>query len=1170
MHINRHFRHRPRPRGRGVVALLVLLLVFCGRGARGADHAPYERIPARRWDPATVTRGLGGPEAVARQQERTRETQRRWRTVHELLGARQVSARSRRQLAARGLGPALLGSSGKSGLQATDFQDTLRVLIVRISFETNREPDLTSIAPDGDFVLEPLADPGPLEIDPPPHDKAFYEAHLQGLSEYYRFQSGGRLQIDGRVLPEDPQGSYKVSDIADYGPGADGFWTIEDLERLVRDMIDAADAGTSADGSVNLADYDDDNPFTYIIFVHAGGDWQSDINGDSPNDIPTFFVTLGEPHALAGTDSETGEAGLLSECSIIPETTNQDGYPGSIAAAFYHEFGHALGLVDVYNTDDFTPSAGIWDLMDSGTNLGVTIGTVTAENDTVFIVANGVLPPSLGAWNKWYLGWLDMGEVGGAQRTYKLPAVEVPRDQYDTYRGISGDFQLAYPQALRAGLSPREWFLLENRWVPVGPAETPFNNLSFERDEATGVILYLAGERPPGFWRNSGLYDYFMPAGGLLVWHVNEDRIEQGLETNTINTQGDGLRLVEADGITDIGVLEAYVLGWYGGLRDPFGGYDAQGYTNDFTELYTSGIPSSRCVDRSWTGFFMHDVKPNDAGLPGVMRFEGGIEGIIGLFPWTAEQVQEDRPEALDSRSLTPVTLPDGRNMVAFATGAPRDGEAPASTYLYLLNQSGWAGLSGGPGPFGAVAELPGLLAGPPAVVSRGPGETALLWTTVNGTVGLTGLDTEARDLWRSDLDAAALTRSIRLIGADGDTVFVGFHAEQKAVALDPGDGAILGQPLDLGAAEVRGEPVSMDAGRTLALPGDDHWWEITRDAEQRLQRTDHAYPRTAEGAVRAVVLDEPDAQLLVFFDDLGSLDAWRGAAGNWSPAASPLTGEVPVSDPAAADLDGDGRNDLVLVTAERIHAVSASGARLAGWPVTLRELFPLADTTGFSGPVVVADGTGDGVNEVYVPTDGGHLLALDARGDLLPGFPLRWGDRAAAGLAVGPGIDAASPRVLWLLSSGGYAGPPRERNLVNGRVAGLQLAAPAPGDRTSEWLGAAGGPDRAGTAGTARDLGGIAPAAAQVDRAVLYPNPLGDSPLTVRFFSADDHPARFWVHNLEGEVVLETNLSALAGEVNERTVDLSQLASGLYVCRLQYSTTAGRVMRTMTLAVER
>ena len=81
--------------------------------------------------------------------------------------------------------------------------------------------------------------------------------------------------------------------------------------------------------------------------------------------------------------------------------------------------------------------------------------------------------------------------------------------------------------------------------VPISAAETPFSSFFFQSDPETGVILYLGGTL--GFEDvNSGMYDFFLPGGGVLAWHVNEDRIEAGLIDNTINRYGDGLLPMDA------------------------------------------------------------------------------------------------------------------------------------------------------------------------------------------------------------------------------------------------------------------------------------------------------------------------------------------------------------------------------------------------------------------------------------------------------------------------------------------------------------------------------------------------------------------------------------------------------------------------------------------------
>ena len=133
--------------------------------------------------------------------------------------------------------------------------------------------------------------------------------------------SNGRLVVDARVYPPVDPGSPRypcnaisLSDIADYGPGSGGFWDIDGLVKLVRDMITATDQASLDDPTLNLADYDFDNPNTYVIFAHAGGDlqsnlvWSPGVEGYSPNDIPTFFVLLGDSDKvqLQSVDDLTG------------------------------------------------------------------------------------------------------------------------------------------------------------------------------------------------------------------------------------------------------------------------------------------------------------------------------------------------------------------------------------------------------------------------------------------------------------------------------------------------------------------------------------------------------------------------------------------------------------------------------------------------------------------------------------------------------------------------------------------------------------------------------------------------------------------------------------------------------------------------------------------------
>ena len=69
-----------------------------------------------------------------------------------------------------------------------------------------------------------------------------------------------------------------------------------------------------------------------------------------------------------------------------------------------HEFGHDLGLPDLYDSVSTSdPDTGFWDIMSSGSRSGR---------------LNGILPTNMGAWSKYVLGWLNpkVMEYGSAAR----------------------------------------------------------------------------------------------------------------------------------------------------------------------------------------------------------------------------------------------------------------------------------------------------------------------------------------------------------------------------------------------------------------------------------------------------------------------------------------------------------------------------------------------------------------------------------------------------------------------------------------------------------------------------------------------------------------------------------------------------------------------------------
>ena len=158
-----------------------------------------------------------------------------------------------RDLQARGLltnAAMRAARAAKAGNRTAGVVDTVRVLVARVGFEANREPSLTSGPPSGDFMLVPDST---VIVDPPPHDARYFDALLLAMRSFYdvrvRWSVGGRRD---RLPPQD-DATIQLSDLADYGPGRDGRWTIELLEAYFRDAIGLLDSTATERGLISRA-----------------------------------------------------------------------------------------------------------------------------------------------------------------------------------------------------------------------------------------------------------------------------------------------------------------------------------------------------------------------------------------------------------------------------------------------------------------------------------------------------------------------------------------------------------------------------------------------------------------------------------------------------------------------------------------------------------------------------------------------------------------------------------------------------------------------------------------------------------------------------------------------------------------------------------------------------
>ncbi len=117
---------------------------------------------------------------------------------------------------------------------------------------------------------------------------------------------------------------------------------------------------------------------------------------------------------------------------------------------------------------------------------------------------------------------------------------------------------------------------------------------------------------------------------------------------------------------------------------------------------------------------------------------------------------------------------------------------------------------------------------------------------------------------------------------------------------------------------------------------------------------------------------------------------------------------------PALADLDGDGRREVVVANnAYQIHAWHADGTAVTGWPAQI----PHRARAGFSG-VSVADVDGDEAIEIVVTSEHGELgpagvSVFSADGRIEEGWPFDLGEIANAQAALGDLTGDGVPEIV-------------------------------------------------------------------------------------------------------------------------------------------------------------
>lgn len=503
----------------------------------------------------------------------------------------------------------------------TLFPDTLRVLAIRVEFQPDNAATTTG---DGTFDLSQSSDP--YQIDPPPHNRSYFQDHLEFARNYFSKISRGQLFISGDVYPLEENAAYQLDHpMGYYNPNTTPGDINEGIAKLLRDAIQKADQ----DPNINFGDYD-----SYIVF-HAGVGKDIALDFDeTPQDIPSLFVTqefLQENLNISGIEVDNG-ATTVSNGIILPETESQEGVQLGLNGMVVSNLGSQLGWMDLFSPVTRRSGVGRFSVMDAGLFNG-----------------DGLLPALPDAWTRIDAGWETPYNIYQAQD-----------DSFSVHHVLSDN----EPRVYRLPINEREYFLVENRYA----GNLNLDSLQFEMAGASGAFpsmkevllthldnMVVFSER--GVLIDIDNFDRGLPGGGILIWHVDENVIEANRAANRINADPNhrGVDVEEADGSQDIGEAFDFLSGgagseigtaldlWYEGNPAPLYQRNPRG------EFSIASIPNSRSY---YNRANSHIKVFNFSGRDSVMSFQVRLDLFQQHFPVTIDVSQFGKITSLKTADL--------------------------------------------------------------------------------------------------------------------------------------------------------------------------------------------------------------------------------------------------------------------------------------------------------------------------------------------------------------------------------------------------------------------------------------------------------------------------------------------------------------------------------------
>ncbi len=884
----------------------------------------------------------------------------------------------------------------------------IRILVLRVEFQ-KEQPDDPKSTGDGTFIMTSNGQPMIIGTDcegnpvynpyyDPPHDWTYFNALSEALSDYYAALTYGKVRIEWVVKPDSGLPPYKVP----HRMGYYAAWGQDPelgLVTFLRDAFISADRDTSIHfedlDNNGIKDYQEGVLDRYVIF-HPGSAWQTDLNMDSPYDMPAVTVPagaleyyLGVPYIVLNGGQDT-----VFDAEIMSETMSQDGIDVRINGTFFHESGHNLFFYpDLYDTKYNGSGVGAFGIMTTGPYL-------SAEG-----IPSGVLPPYPNAWTRLWTDWILKYMFGEGFIDSRILKILTPDERPDTTHLLPVDVgvdsfvvrrhgKLYYTvpyfaedpytgiRFLKVPVNSHEYFLFENLQT----------NLSFNDTVVCGDSAKVFGK-----WKNGvlvhffGENDYLEPADGILVWHVDDRIYWEHYAYNEVNAvRPMAVDVVEADHVQDFEKwtdMSPYAYTWFGCPYDTY-------FKGNNTELAPWTTPSSDDNEGNKTNlvFYIPDTIKED------MRVIAKREKSISGFPLRIGYALIDSNINYKIYDVPQKSFMEFDSVFAVVQLIERDSldlitldttEVDSYMLFSVLSKTGSVLFTDTIRNQMPVSE---------PVIFKENERVSIAFPTQEGIVHFYRYEGDSvENVW--NLNIGNEIRGFISMGYFKDTLFVFIGAEDQKLHL-----------IDINGVEQHtfslSAPVRCGAGtyNMLLFTGATDGTVSIIDDRGNIQHIGTSYPSPYNSPLIATRFPDTSIGFLSVKGN-GEVEA-LGIKGDrlWRRI---FNGSV---SPYVATGHYDEGTFFVFVVDNKIYAVNTSGALLDGFPVLLSD-------SSVNG-IITADLDGDMQDEIIVAV-GEHVFAYNVHGKETSSFPLQASKNVRSLMAVN--LDSDNGLELAYITEDGY-----------------------------------------------------------------------------------------------------------------------------------------------------